>query len=151
MGRFRRLLLILLTSTAACLTGYTSVAAVYTYSRSYTVENGLPSNAVYGIVQDRTGFIWFGTTNGLCRFDGHEFHTYQYSRQSRNTISSNSIRRIMIDSRNQIWISLDNGVDIYDPVTDTFILFFNKKIPKRERVYRAAPSRSSRTGTARYG
>jgi ligand-binding sensor domain-containing protein len=95
-------------------------AAPYINSRSYTVEQGLPSNCVYGIVQDSIGFVWFGTSNGLCRFDSREFRTYQYSRQNRNSISSNSIRRIMIDSGGRIWISLDNGVDIYDPATDAF-------------------------------
>ena len=48
-------------------------ASVYHNLRNYTVDDGLSSNHVYGIVQDSVGFIWFGTDNGLCRFDGCEF------------------------------------------------------------------------------
>ena len=44
-------------------------ASVYHNLRNYTVDDGLSSNHVYGIVQDSIGFIWFGTDNGLCRFD----------------------------------------------------------------------------------
>lgn len=92
----------------------------YVHSYNYTVRDGLPSNHVYGIVQDSVGFIWIGTSNGLCRFDGQEFRNYLHAGSDRSSISSNNIRRLMIDRRQQIWISLDNGVDIYDPRTDLF-------------------------------
>ena len=92
----------------------------YVHSYNYTVRDGLPSNHVYGIVQDSVGFIWIGTSNGLCRFDGQSFRNYLHDGSDRTSISSNNIRRLMIDRRQQIWISLDNGVDIYDPRTDLF-------------------------------
>jgi signal transduction histidine kinase/ligand-binding sensor domain-containing protein/DNA-binding response OmpR family regulator len=95
-------------------------SAPFTNSRTYTVDNGLSSNCVYGIVQDEMGFIWFGTKNGLCRFDSREFRCYYHSESDPTSISSNSIRRLTIDSRGWIWISLDYGVDIYDPETDCF-------------------------------
>ena len=96
----------------------------YREFKSYTVEDGLLSNSVYGIVQDSLGFIWFGTGNGLCRFDGSEFMTYIHDEDSPSgSISSNNIRRLMMDSRGQIWISLDNGVDIYDPLEGVFTHF----------------------------
>ena len=90
----------------------------YVHSYNYTVRDGLPSNHVYGIVQDSVGFIWIGTSNGLCRFDGQSFCNYLHDGSDRTSISSNNIRRLMIDRRQQIWISLDNGVDIYDTATD---------------------------------
>ncbi|WP_418426997.1 ligand-binding sensor domain-containing protein [Alistipes sp.] len=95
-------------------------APVYHNLRSYTVDDGLSSNHVYGIVQDSVGFIWFGTDNGLCRFDGREFRSYTHTDGDRSSISSNNIRRLMLDSRGQIWLALDNGVDIYTPATDRF-------------------------------
>ncbi len=96
----------------------------YTERRNYTVEDGLLSNSIYGIVQDSLGFIWFGTDNGLCRFDGNEFMSYTYDEaRPSGSISSNNIRRLMMDSRGRIWISLDNGVDIYDPFEGMFSHF----------------------------
>lgn len=95
-------------------------ASVYHNLRNYTVDDGLSSNHVYGIVQDSIGFIWFGTDNGLCRFDGCEFRSYTHTDGDRSSISSNNIRRLMLDSHGQIWLALDNGVDIYTPATDRF-------------------------------
>ena len=95
-------------------------ASVYHNLRNYTVDDGLSSNHVYGIVQDSIGFIWFGTDNGLCRFDGCEFRCYTHTDGDRSSISSNNIRRLMLDSRGQIWLALDNGVDIYTPAADRF-------------------------------
>ena len=43
--------------------------------RAVTMNTGLPSNAVRSIVQDKNGFIWFGTDNGLCRYDGYQVQT----------------------------------------------------------------------------
>ncbi|MFB3041806.1 MAG: two-component regulator propeller domain-containing protein [Candidatus Poribacteria bacterium] len=41
------------------------------------VQDGLPNECVYCIAQDKHGFMWFGTKNGSCRYDGREFKTYQ--------------------------------------------------------------------------
>ena len=72
-------------------------ASVYHNLRNYTVDDGLSSNHVYGIVQDSIGFIWFGTDNGLCRFDGCEFRSYTHTDGDRSSISSNNIRRLMLE------------------------------------------------------
>lgn len=91
-------------------------------SRKYTIDDGLSSNRVYSIVQDTIGFVWFGTNNGLNRFDGINFKKYYYS-EAEGSISSNSIRKLIIDKRNRMWIALDNGLDIYNPRTDSFSHF----------------------------
>ena len=93
---------------------------IYVPSQNYTVNDGLPSNHVYGIVQDSTGFIWIGTDNGLSRFDGHSFRNYLHAGSNPASLSSNNIRRLAIDRRQRLWLSLDNGVEIYDPGTETF-------------------------------
>ncbi len=49
-------------------------------ARTITTNNGLPSNAVRGIVQDKNGFVWFGTDNGLCRYDGYRVQTFYNAR-----------------------------------------------------------------------
>lgn len=125
----KRLLLRLAYSTIMILAAATATAAAaqtprkvqtYVHTRNYTVANGLSSNHVFGIIQDAYGFIWIGTNNGLCRFDGRDFRCYTHSEKDHASISSNNIRRLMLDSRDRIWISLDNGVDIYDTATDKF-------------------------------
>ena len=88
-------------------------------SKKYTMEEGLPSNRIYKILQDSCGFIWFGTDDGLSRFDGVEFKNYRFSHRP-GSILSNSIHNLFIDSQQKMWIALDNGINIYDPLSDTF-------------------------------
>ena len=93
-------------------------------SRLYTMENGLSSNRVHCIVQDSLGFIWFGTNDGLNRFDGMDFRKYYYTDgNDGSSMSSNSVRWLMIGSDNRMWIALDNGIDIYDPHSGSFSRF----------------------------
>lgn len=123
-GKTYFLYAVLILSIAVSLPAAAEKVTAYRDMSSYTVEDGLLSNSIYGIVQDSLGFIWFGTDNGLCRFDGNEFMSYTHDEmRPSGSISSNNIRRLMLDSRGQIWISLDNGVDVYDPDTGLFSHF----------------------------
>ncbi len=73
------------------------------------VEDGLPDSTVFSIVQDRTGFIWFGTTNGIARYDGYEFRLFQHDPNNIQTISSNNAGNLFVDSRNRLWIGTFGG------------------------------------------
>lgn len=64
-----------------------------------SVEDGLPSDLVYDVLQDRKGFMWFATGSGLCRYNGYTFKNHTV----RNGITKNDIRRIFLDSRDKIW------------------------------------------------
>lgn len=121
LTHFAKLIFILL----FIITGIVSIHAQRIISKKYTMENGLSSNRVYSIIQDSYGFIWFGTNDGLNRFDGTKFKTYHFS-YTPGSVSSNSIRNLFIDKYNKMWVSLDNGIDIYDPLTDTFNHFSAK-------------------------
>lgn len=89
------------------------------FSTSYTMDDGLAANRVYSILQDSCGFMWFGTDDGLSRFDGIQFKSY-YLSEHVNANTSNSVKKIFIDSRGKMWIGLDSGIVIYDSQTDTF-------------------------------
>ncbi|RMG26188.1 MAG: hypothetical protein D6732_21510, partial [Methanobacteriota archaeon] len=56
-----------------------------------TIEDGLPSNYVRDLMQDSRGFMWFGTLDGLARYDGHEFVIYQHDPRDTTTLSNNWI------------------------------------------------------------
>lgn len=88
--------------------------------RSYTMDEGLPSNRVYSVVQDSIGFIWMGTNNGLVKFDGKEFRKFRHNSKKPHSISSNDIMSLLQSSDQKIWIALDNGVDIFDPRSHRF-------------------------------
>lgn len=95
------------------------------FSTSYTMDDGLASNRVYSILQDSCGFMWFGTDDGLSRFDGITFKNY-YLSEYINVTTSNSVNKIFIDRRGRMWIGLDSGIIIYDSKTDTFQPFHAK-------------------------
>ena len=69
------------------------------YFRHYTNKQGLSHNTVYCALQDKKGFMWFGTDDGLNRFDGHQFRIYRFSR---NTIALPTYR----SSKNCICIKI---------------------------------------------
>jgi ligand-binding sensor domain-containing protein/signal transduction histidine kinase len=70
-----------------------------------TVEQGLPSNTVFGILQDSRGFMWFGTGDaGLCKFDGYSFTVYKYDPLDSNSIPSNNINQIYEDGSGTLWL-----------------------------------------------
>ncbi len=71
----------------------------------YSIENGLPSNTVYDIVEDKDGFIWMGTDAGLCRYDGQYFKTYT----SEDGAPDIEILDLFVDSKNRIWCNSFNG------------------------------------------
>lgn len=75
--------------------------------RQYTTVDGLPSNAVYGMLQDSRGFMWFATDLGLCRFNGYEFHRPVDT----SSFSSNESFRLAEDAEGRIWFNrLDASV-----------------------------------------
>lgn len=72
-----------------------------------TVEQGLPSTSVFGIFQDRKGFMWFGTGDaGLCRFDGYSFTVYKNNPLDSNSIPANNIVEIYEDRSGTLWIAV---------------------------------------------
>lgn len=86
-----------------------------------TVENGLSHNAVLAIAQDSRGFMWYGTGNGLSRYDGHRFRIYKTNPADTSSIISNNIISLLSDSRHTLWIGGSGGLNKYDPKKDAFV------------------------------
>ncbi len=84
------------------------------------VDEGLSHSLVLAMAEDSLGFLWFGTQDGLNRFDGYEFRTY-YKGTTGRMPSDSWIRGLYMDSHNQLWIWYNgSGLERYDPVSETF-------------------------------
>ena len=91
--------------------------------RHLTVDNGLSQNSVYAILEDHQGFMWFGTADGLNRYDGYQFKTYKSYARDSSTLSNNTIRALCEDRSGTIWVGTDKGLNRYDRLTDTFVRY----------------------------
>lgn len=84
--------------------------------KKITSTQGLSHNTVYAIVQDKRGFIWFGTREGLNRFDSYQVKTY-YVKDSKLGVSSNKISALL-NTGDNLLAGTDNGIYIYQYATD---------------------------------
>ncbi|MDZ7615091.1 MAG: two-component regulator propeller domain-containing protein [Flavobacteriaceae bacterium] len=86
-----------------------------------TSNDGLSQNTVLAITQDSDGFMWFGTKDGLNKYDGYSFTIYQNVPSDPKTIDSNYITALFTDSRGNLWVGTENGLlNRYDKGSDTF-------------------------------
>jgi signal transduction histidine kinase/ligand-binding sensor domain-containing protein/DNA-binding response OmpR family regulator len=86
----------------------------------FTSEQGLSNNEVTSIAQDKDGFIWIGTLDGLNRFDGYNIKVYKHISDDSTSILNNYISNILVDSRNCIWIGTLDGISLYNKDQDNF-------------------------------
>jgi ligand-binding sensor domain-containing protein len=92
------------------------------YFRHYQVENGLSNNAVICSLQDKKGFLWFGTKDGLNRFDGYSFKVFRSDPDQPGSIGGNFIHSLYEDHAGILWIGTEKGLYSYDARTESFSL-----------------------------
>ena len=102
---------------------FSTLCAQEYYFKHYHVENGLSNNSVNCSLQDNTGFLWFGTINGLNRFDGYSFRIFRHDPQDSTSIGSNFIRCLYQDKNGSLWIGTNKGIYVYEPRSEKFNLF----------------------------
>ena len=83
-----------------------------------TGEDGLSQGTVETMIQDNKGYMWFGTNDGLCRYNGYEFKIYKHDEESKNSITNNYIVDIKEDKSGNIWVGTANGLSKIYPNTD---------------------------------
>lgn len=86
--------------------------------------NFLPQNMVLSIHQDKLGFLWLGTINGLYKYDGYQFKGYNLSQIRSNRTYSNRVISIEEERSGKLWLrTYDGRMHRFDPATETFINF----------------------------
>ena len=109
--------------------------------RILTTRDGLPQSFVSGLVQDKNGFVWVGTRNGLARYDGFNFKVLHHDHKDTATISSNVIISLSEDKEGLIWIEHESlQIDMLDPATETV-----ERITSRP-LFASRPVRFARRG-----
>ena len=89
-----------------------------------TIDDGLSQGMINCIIQDKFGFMWFATKDGLNRFDGYHFVVYRHDVNNKNSLADNFANYIFEDSKGRLWICTPSqGLDLFDRDTETFIHF----------------------------
>ena len=111
------------------------LAAIATALRAQPIQakferislQGLSQTPIMDIFQDRRGFMWFGTANGLYRFDGNSFNTYEYSAADKNSLNGSIVSVIYEDRSGMLWIgTTDGGLNRFDPATNQFTHYLHQ-------------------------
>ncbi len=89
----------------------------------YTANQGLSQSTVKCMQQDNLGFMWFGTINGLNRFDGLQFISYHYNSQDSSSLTSSNITTLFEDSKGNFWIGTPEGLNLFVRETNNFRRF----------------------------
>ncbi len=98
------------------------------YFRDITTENGLPNNTVFCITQDKQGFIWLATADGLVRYDGYTCKIYPHDPDDPQSISQNALRSVFEDSNGNLWIgTIGEGLNRFDHEKEIFIRYKSDK------------------------
>lgn len=99
------------------------------FKRFYS-SNGLPDERIRSIFQDHNGYLWIGTMNGICRYDGYSFKNF-FKTKNDNSISGNWAYTITEDALHNIWIGTNDGFSKFDQDKEIFV---NYKMPIRAQT-----------------
>ena len=89
-----------------------------------SVKDGLSQLSVLAIFKDSEGYMWFGTRNGLNRYNGYVFDRFLYDQDDSLSISDNYIKNIGEDSDGNLWIGTTNGLNRFDKNSRTFERYY---------------------------
>lgn len=107
------LIILLITTNIVYVSAYNNINF-----KNITSEDGLSQGTVETIIQDDQGYIWLGTNDGLCRYNGYEFKIYKHDEELENSITNNYIVDIKQDNSGNIWGGTANGLSKIDTKTD---------------------------------
>lgn len=92
----------------------------------YSIQQGLSNNKIHCILQDKKGWMWFGTSQGICRFDGYRFTVFKHDSEDSTSLEGDLVRTIFEDHKGQLWVGTENGgLNKYNRGKETFEHFFS--------------------------
>ncbi|MCK4992068.1 MAG: hypothetical protein KAS29_16325, partial [Bacteroidales bacterium] len=91
-------------------------------------------NIIEEVFQDEKGFMWFGTYDGLARFDGYSVKYYKYNHLDKNSISNDVITTMVQDDEGILWIGTHMGLNSYDPSTEKFTRYYASQFDKNSLI-----------------
>jgi ligand-binding sensor domain-containing protein len=116
------------------LAWHTSFAG-YPVSAYLGIDQGLSNNFVRCIYQDKKGFMWFGTYDGLNRYDGYEFRIFRNNFKNNRSLINNWINAISEDAKGDLWIGTRQGACVYQSLSNNFsFLFYHTPQKKVEQL-----------------
>lgn len=107
-----------------CFSSWGMAQQAKTLFDQYTIRDGLSHNTVNSIVQDDLGFLWFGTLDGLCRFDGNNFKVFKSTPGDKNSLCHSMIKSVCLDKNGNLWIGTARGISVMHISTGRFSHFF---------------------------
>src|SRR5690606_13586814 len=93
--------------------------------QNFSTRHGLSQSNVWDIMQDRKGFIWVGTEDGLNVYDGYTFTIYRNDPLDSSSLSNSNIHCIKEDKEGNLWIGTRFGLNVFDPRTQKFEIFLH--------------------------
>lgn len=133
MKYYRRLFLLTIFSFLRIVCIQSQIKYENIHFKQLNFAEGLPHNTVNAITQDKEGYLWFGTRNGLCKYDGYSLKHFYHSDKDTNSLCHDFIFNLYTDSLNQrMWLSTNGGICSYNFSSETF------------KKYRIEGSRKSR-------
>ncbi len=101
-------------------TGYAQPNVKFTH---FTTLEGLSQNTVISVLRDRDGFMWFGTQDGLNKYDGYHFKIYRNVVGDKTSVGANSINVLYQDKAGNMWVGTTAGLSLYNRASDSFITY----------------------------
>ena len=115
--------IIALISFLCCMVCWAQAANEHYYFRNLSIKDGLSQTTVNAIMQDKKGFMWFGTKGGLSRYDGLSFRNFKRDMTDSHSLGNNFVTCLYEDNDGDIWVGTDAGLYIYCSDKETFVPF----------------------------
>lgn len=109
---FQKIVLLTLLVTVSMSVCLRTTAQEFVFNH-LTAKDGLASSFVYSLWQDRKGYVWIGTENGLQRYDGYQFFS-PYQQSGNDRLPRRPVNQIMIDTMDRMWLRMGKSVGIFD-------------------------------------